>query len=247
VLLAIGPNVPLWPAWAQRLRAAGAAIDHVFDPHFRRTTLPPWGHAVILGGGITAVQTTLAMAQAAPGTVTLLSRHPLRVHQFDSDPCWIGPKCYNAFECNRDMARRRALLSAARHRGSVPPDVMQALRHTLTQGLIQHHLAHVLDATAMSDGSIRLTLTGDMAALTTDRLVLATGFDPARPGDPWLAQTIAALGLACGACGYPIVDQRLCWQKGLYVTGALAELEIGPVARNIVGARLAAARLLSVA
>jgi cation diffusion facilitator CzcD-associated flavoprotein CzcO len=113
VLLAIGSNVPLWPGWARRLRAAGAAIDHVFDPHFRRTALPPWGHAVILGGGITAVQTTLAMAQAAPGTVTLLSRHPLRVHQFDSDPCWIGPKCYNAFECNRDMARRRALLSAA--------------------------------------------------------------------------------------------------------------------------------------
>jgi hypothetical protein len=46
------------------------------------------------------------------------------------------------------------------------------------------------------------------------------------------------------ACGYPIVDQGLRWHEGIYVTGALAELEIGLVARNIIGARLAGERLL---
>jgi hypothetical protein len=33
---------------------------------------------------------------------------------------------------------------------------------------------------------------------------------------------------------------------GLYVTGALAELELGPVARNIAGARHAGERLAAV-
>jgi hypothetical protein len=39
------------------------------------------------------------------------------------------------------------------------------------------------------------------------------------------------------------VDQSLRWHPGIYVTGALAELEIGPTAMNIIGARLAAERI----
>jgi hypothetical protein len=77
--------------------------------------------------------------------------------------------------------------------------------------------------------------------------VLATGFRPDRPGGPWLSRAIAELGLPCGACGYPIVDRTLCWHPGIYVTGALAELEIGPAARNLIGARLAAERIASAA
>jgi len=55
---------------------------------------------------------------------------------------------------------------------------------------------------------------------------------------------ISELGLRCGACGYPIVDSLLRWHPQIHVSGPLAELEIGPVSRNIVGARLAALRLL---
>jgi hypothetical protein len=36
-----------------------------------------------------------------------------------------------------------------------------------------------------------------------------------------------------------VVDRTLAWAPGLHVSGALAELEVGPVARNIIGARLA--------
>jgi hypothetical protein len=44
-------------------------------------------------------------------------------------------------------------------------------------------------------------------------------------------------------CGYPVVNRYLAWGRGLFVTGALAELELGPVARNISGARRAGERL----
>ena len=82
------------------------------------------------------------------------------------------------------------------------------------------------------------------APLAVDRVLLATGFEQTRPGGAWLDQTIAELGLSCGACGYPIVDNMLRWHPQIHVSGPLAELEIGPVSRNIIGARLAALRLL---
>jgi hypothetical protein len=41
-----------------------------------------------------------------------------------------------------------------------------------------------------------------------------------------------------------VLAPTLEWAPGLYVTGQLAELELGPTARNIGGARLAAERLV---
>lgn len=41
------------------------------------------------------------------------------------------------------------------------------------------------------------------------------------------------------------VSNSLRWGPNLYVTGALAELEMGPIARNISGARQAADRIVS--
>jgi hypothetical protein len=54
-------------------------------------------------------------------------------------------------------------------------------------------------------------------------------------------------GLPCAGCGYPLVSPRLEWASGLFVTGPLAELELGPTARNIAGARAAGERLLAAA
>jgi hypothetical protein len=47
------------------------------------------------------------------------------------------------------------------------------------------------------------------------------------------------------ARGYPIVDKALRWHPRIHVTGPLAELELGPAARNIVGARMTAERLIA--
>jgi hypothetical protein len=44
-------------------------------------------------------------------------------------------------------------------------------------------------------------------------------------------------------CGFPAPTRSLEWAPGLYVTGALAELELGPTAPNIAGARSAGERL----
>jgi hypothetical protein len=58
---------------------------------------------------------------------------------------------------------------------------------------------------------------------------------------------VETLGLRTASCGYPIVDAGLRWHPGLFVSGALAELALGPVARNLSGARRAGDRLVMAA
>jgi hypothetical protein len=95
--------------------------------------------------------------------------------------------------------------------------------------------------TAADDG-VRLSLAnGDTVAAS--HAVLATGFDQARPGGTCVDHAIADLGLPTAPCGYPLVSRALEWRPHLFVTGPLAELELGPTARNIAGARAAGKRL----
>lgn len=247
VLLAMGASEqPAWPTWARSLREGGARVDHIFDPGFDRAAMAPWSRVVVLGGGITAAQTALSLAERAPGTVTLLARHRPRVHQFDSDPEWMGPLRLDGYAAVADLGVRRRLIAGARHRGSIPVDVMSALRRAVHQGAVIAPTASVLEARVTAHG-FQLDLDGGQGPIDADHLVLATGFERARPGGPWLDRAIEKLGLSCAACGYPIVDRALRWHPGIHVTGPLAELELGPPARNILGARFTAERLLAAA
>lgn len=248
VVLAINTTEsPFWPGWATALKASGAAIHHIFDLGFVRGALPPWEHAVIIGGGISAAQTALAMAhqqpgsRTQPGSVTMLSRHALRQSHFDSDPCWVTNICLADFHKISDFDQRRKIIRAARQPGSLPPDVTRDLKQAADTALLRLQFGEIASAEMLADGSAGLTLM-DGSVLRSDCVILATGFEARRPGGAWLDATIAAFGLPVADCGYPIVDQRLRWHEGLYVVGRLAELEIGPVAANIIGSRLSAGR-----
>lgn len=244
VALALGATEqPAYPEWAQLLQTAGAPVTHIFAPGFCRADLPPWQHAVVVGGGISAAQTALALAQQQPGTVTLLMRHALRKHDLDSDPGWIGPRFQAGFQQLTDYAKRRAAIQQARHRGSVPPGVAVQIRRAVNQATLRVVEATIAHAYLADAAHVRLVLAAGGGTLTSDRVILATGFAPHRPGGQWLAAAVAAERLPVAACGYPIVSPGLCWADGLYVLGPLAELEIGPVARNITGARQAAERI----
>ena len=81
-------------------------------------------------------------------------------------------------------------------------------------------------------------------AVIADRMLLATGFASERPGGEMIDRLVASASLPCAECGYPIPDSALRWHPHIYVSGPLAELEIGPVSRNIAGARRAADRIV---
>jgi cation diffusion facilitator CzcD-associated flavoprotein CzcO len=244
IVLAIGASDhPHWPEWARDLRAVGARIDHVFSRTFELHGLPDWEHAAVIGGGITAVQTALALAERAPGRVSLVTRHSLRIEMFDSDPCWIGALCMREFE-RASHGERRRMIVQARNRGSVPREIATQLFGAIEEGRLSLTCGEITYSRAIAGNRAQLTISGGgempVAVLNSDLVILATGFDHSRPGGEWLDRAIAQFALPCHECGYPIVDANLCWHPGLYVAGPLAELQLGPVARNIIGARHAA-------
>ena len=144
-----------------------------------------------------------------------------------------------------DPGERRARILEARHRGSISADVHSELRRGLKAETIVHIEGAEVESAALKDGRTRLDL-GDRS-LEVDRVLLATGFPSHRPGGEWLDQAIAAHDLPCSECGYPLVDRGLRWHPRVLVTGSLAELEIGPVSRNLSGAQRAGERIAAVA
>ena len=238
IVLAMGVSEqPHWPDWAPR---RSPRVQHVFGLDNVRWPTSPETVAVV-GGGISAGQTALRLMREGH-RVHLLSRHDLRQHQFDSEPGWLGPKFMADFDRERDLTRRRKLIAAARHRGSIPPDVRRNLHRAIQGGEIQWRKVEV-ERLEEREGALELTLS-DGASLSVDRVLLATGFIDRRPGGELVDSLIASASLPCAACGYPVVDSGLRWHPRVYVTGPLAELELGPTARNIAGARRAASKLV---
>ncbi len=238
-VLAIGSSdQPEWPEWAPRDHPR---IAHVFELGFNGWPSRVPEVVAVVGGGISATQVALRLADEGH-QVHLIARHPLRRHQFDSDPGWLGPKFMDGFNRERDLDRRRAMILEARHRGSVPPDVRYALGQAVDKGQITRHLIEIEEVVAGCDG-LRLRLSYS-EWIDVERVLLATGFAPGRPGGAMVDELVASAGLPCARCGYPVVDSALRWHPRIHVSGPLAELELGPASRNIAGARRTGDRLV---
>ena len=197
----------------------------------------------VVGGGITSAQVALKLLEEGHD-VHLISRHEIREKMFDSDSGWLGPKHMTGFARVQDFDRRRQIINKARHRGSMPPEVKSALCRAIAQSQIRWHEDSVEKIEAV-DERLRIRLK-DAAALKVDRILLATGFAKKRPGGDFVDSLISSASLPCAECGYPVIDKGLRWHANVFVAGPLAELELGPVSRNIAGARRAADRLVDV-
>ena len=139
LVLAIGGGeAPEWPSWVPK---SDPRVSHVFSVDF--DAWPTTSESIlVVGGGISAGQVSLRLAQEGH-QVHLVSRHPLRQHQFDSEPGWLGPRFMKGFSQVKDADQRRAVITDARHKGSVPPDVWRALRRAFNDGQIRWHESDV--------------------------------------------------------------------------------------------------------
>ena len=242
VVLAMGASDHLgYPDWVSpRLKPR---VQHLFDPDFDRTLIAPEEDVAIVGCGISAAQLALALANRPEGSggVTVFTRRKVYTRQFDIDPGWLGPRYLARFQREPSMVERRSKIRAARGVATIPPEIWRAVRRARHAEQVEWLRAEVAKAELDSHGRLQVTFTNGSRAF--DRLVLATGFVRTCPRPSWLDRTIETLDLPLAPCGYPIVDDALAWAPGLHVTGPLAELVIGPAARNIAGARMAASRL----
>ena len=83
--------------------------------------------------------------------------------------------------------------------------------------------------------------------IDADRVILATGFENHARPDSLLGHTIDALDLRCDSDGHVFINNDLEAVPGLHLLGRPASLQLGPMAGNIKGARLAGARLAALA
>ncbi|MEO0815140.1 MAG: hypothetical protein AAFY60_19925, partial [Myxococcota bacterium] len=186
--------------------------QHVFDE--TAPALPENCEVTVVGGGVSAAQLTLSLIERG-NWVELRVRHGLKTAAFDSDACWIGPACMEAFSRTDCYDSRRHMIDRARNRGTMPREVKAALSRAKLNGALTVMQSPRIDWSSVAE---------------KEHLWLATGFSCGIPGGELVRETQSRYGLRVAPCGFPIVDGRLRWHPRLSVLGALAELELGPSA-----------------
>ncbi|PWZ67421.1 pyridine nucleotide-disulfide oxidoreductase, partial [Staphylococcus pseudintermedius] len=133
------------------------------------------------------------------------------------------------------LAERIHVNKKERHKGSMPRDMYMTLKNYEKAGrLIVHHTPiERLEDHCIVSGETRVAYDG---------IYLATGFVLDVMTQP-LIQDILRLPEAQLVAGYPKTTTQLEWVPRLYVSGMLADLALGPFARNIMGGRQAALRI----
>ena len=242
VILATGRSLAPEPGWATDLRDKGGYVQHVLSSRFASRQLPKIGTMLVVGGGLTAGQAALMLHHRGL-RVIMTSRHPLRSEPYDSDPGWMGPKYLTKFY-RASYNKRRAMIRKARNRGTVTPEIYAQLNVAMSRGDIRVLQANVTHTEFITKDLILATLS-DGSRPVISGVILATGLETARPGGKLINDLINSMTLPLGQCGFPAPGASLEWAKGLYISGSLAELELGPVSPNITGARMAAQRIIA--
>ena len=124
--------------------------------------------------------------------------------------------------------------------GSVPPETVVELA---VSGVRQVVSEQGVDHVRRSPDGLHVALRGGSHVLA-DQVWLATGHAFDLRFDPLTAKLLAEVPLPV-VDGLPVLDDDLSWAgTAVHLTGGLASLQVGPAARNLVGARIAAERMV---
>ena len=225
VVLATNPSRPAVP---------DLGFLHADGVDLRRRPVGPGDRVCVVGGGLTAAHLALR-AREHGADATLVSRSPLRERPTDVDPVWLGHALPAWYELPPDA--KAASLRDARL-GSVPTEAVDDLT---TAGVRQ--VVGVVEAGRRSPTGVSLLLRGG-TELAADHVWLATGHSFDVRFDPLTVGLLTRVPLEV-VDGLPVLDDDLAWAgTAVHVTGGLAGLQVGPAARNLVGARIAAERMV---
>ena len=168
---------------------------------------------------------------------------------FDAEPGWLGPKYLKGFHAESSWEKRWQMVQSARNGGSLTPAIMTCLRRLERQGnVLFYEHCEVQTATWKGDAwrveCNRSDVHESISHLPIDRIWLSTG--SLINVDNWsLLSDLRATYPLPNVHGLPILDPHLRWPGcNLFVMGGAAALQLGPVARNLYGARLASDRIV---
>ncbi|CAE7214885.1 unnamed protein product [Symbiodinium pilosum] len=197
-------------------------------------------NVLVIGGGLTAVQAAqLAIKRGC--RVTLCSRRELTTRHFDVKPTWFDRRVayrhhFEFFE--QPLESRLKHIKAARVGGSVPPMYMKELREAEARGEVELKCVDAQLDTVLS-GCVQVKLGSEMRRF--DLVVNACGHVPDCRKLPLISELLENFPTDVIG-GFPVISQDLQWGscKQLFVVGALASLQVGPDAGNLMGLRRAA-------
>lgn len=240
VVVAANPHRRALPEWLWSvLPTAPGAVTHADDLDLRDVGALTGRRVTVVGGGLTAAHLVVGAVRRG-ARVDLVTRRPLETRAFDTDPCWLGPRCLDGFVATPHPADRLRLARSARGGGSIPAWMRRALARMERSGhLTIHEGREIVGATIESDG-ISLAV---RAAATVDahHVWLATGTVPELSALRALRPLLVDIPLVDG---YPVPDADLCiGPAALHFVGRLATIELGPAAGNLWGARQAGRRI----
>lgn len=242
VVLATGGGVLQVPDWVSQISSPFPPERLSHSQQLDLRSLYPSGEQVlIVGGGLTSAHLVLGLI-ARGATVTLMVRRPLREKLFDADPGWLGPKYLKGFEAESCWPVRSQMIQQARDGGSITPGLMIQLRRAIRQGkLILLENCQVQRAIWENNWQVECDR-GDR--INFDRILLATGTKLHADSHPLLKNILSIYPTEI-IDGLPVLDQHLRLPGcEFFLMGGLAALQLGPVARNLAGARMAAARIV---
>jgi hypothetical protein len=245
VVLATNPARPVVPSWLGQARALHPGAPGLLLARDWHEGSEPAarGDVVVVGGGLTAAQ--IAAAHVRRGeAVTWITRSALRERDLDIEAPWLGPALARYLQ-RSDPRARAAMARKARGGGSIPPQERAELRALIDSGQIRHLQAPVEQVRAARGGwAVQVRHQGLCRTLHASRVVCATG-SAATVRDEPLLRRCRREWPAVKAAGLPALEQDLRWPgTAVHVMGALAMLGVGPACRTVIGARMAAERIV---
>ncbi len=249
IVLAIAGGVPHVPDWVNALpqNYPPERLCHSHQVDLRRLQLAG-EQILIVGSGLTAGH--LAVGAISRGAqVMMMARRTFYEKLFDAEPGWLGPKYLKGFHAEPSWENRWQMIRAARNGGSLTPAVLTKLRRLERSGKLSFYEQCEVQSATWQDNTWQVSCNHPEAHhcithLPIDRIWLATGSTLDVNQWPLLSAVREQYPLA-DVEGLPILDKHLRWPGcNLFIMGGAAALQVGPVARNLFGGKLACDRIV---
>lgn len=230
VILAAGNREAVWPqVFSEAARRYPARVCSVYA----KPALNPGQTIAVVGSGLSAAHTILRALEAGARPVWILRREE-RYRCADFDTAYFRTEGIARFRRLPSLARKVGTL-LEESRGSIMLEFLPRLGSLEEAGVLRvHRHATVLAVRASASGRLELNLSSG-ADEHVDLVILATGLSPDTQLLPDEVELLADR--------YPVLEDgtlEVSGHPGLFAAGPLASLTLGPAAKNVDGARLAA-------
>lgn len=216
---------------------------------------------VVIGGGLSAVQSVLLATRRGAKRAVLISRRALRSRLYDLGIEWFNTragwrKSTERSKCKVDKFRmyefydtpkeqRKQWVRGARAGATVPPYYLKELEVAVATGAVEHYVDEITTVEFGGEESKCLRLSfaqGTAPLIRADRIILATGSTLDINEVPLLKGVAEKFDLPL-VDGLPDINSELMWGKENFsVVGALSLMQVGPEAGNLSGCRRCAER-----